>query len=124
LPAAHSERTPEQVFHYTWATALLDEVLVKVREEYCSTGRTIHWEVFHSKVLSPILDNAEVPSLAELCKKYSIASERKASNLVITVKRRFAAVLRHNLRQFVQSDSEVEEEYAELLKILFKNRAR
>jgi RNA polymerase sigma-70 factor (ECF subfamily) len=85
LPLAQSEKNPEQVFHYTWATDLLDEVLDKVREEYCSTGKTIHWEVFRVKILAPIFDNAEVPSLAELRKKYSIESERKASNMAITV---------------------------------------
>lgn len=120
LPLAQSEKNPEQVFHYTWATDLLDEVLDKVREEYCSTGKTIHWEVFRVKILAPIFDNAEVPSLAELRKKYSIESERKASNMAITVKRRFATVLRHHLRQFVQSDSEVEEEFRELVEILSK----
>ena len=120
LSSAQSEKTPEQVFHYTWATDLLDEVLAKVRKECCSTGKTIHWEVFRVKVLAPILDNAEVPSLAELRKKYSIESERKASNMAITVKRRFAKVLRHHLRQFVQSDSEVEDEFRELVEILSK----
>ncbi len=120
LSTSQPEKTPEQVFHYAWATDLLDEVLAKVKEEYCSTGRTIHWEVFRVKVLAPILDNAEVPSLAKLRKKYRVGSERKVSNMVITVKRRFATVLRHHLRQFVQSDSEVEEEIRELVKILSK----
>lgn len=123
LPTMQSRKTPEQVFHYAWATNLLDQVLAKVREEYCSTDRVIHWEVFRATILVPILDNTKAPSLNELCEKYGIKSEKKASNMTITVKRRFSTVLRHHLRQFVQSDSEAEDEFRELVEILSEGGA-
>lgn len=118
LPTARSTTTPEQVFHYAWATNMLDQVLDKLQEEYCSTGRKAHWEVFQAKILVPILENVEPHSLAELCDMLGIEREKKASNMIITVKRRFSALLRHHLRQFVQSDSEVEDEFRELIEIL------
>jgi len=123
IPKSQLQEPPEQVFNYAWASNLLDQVLAEVREEYCNTGMETHWEVFRIKVLDPILEDAEAPSFAEICKKYGIESESKASNMIITVKRRFGVVLRRCLRQFVQSDSEIEDEYNQLIEILSKGGA-
>jgi len=123
LPIADSKRTPELAFNYTWATNLLDQVLATVKKEYCATGRAAYWEVFQATVVAPILDNAEAPSLAELCEKYGIESEKKASNMTITVKRRFSTALKHHLRQFVHSNSEVEDEFRALVEILSEGGA-
>ena len=123
IPKEQLQEPPEQVFNYAWASNLLDQVLVEVREEYCNTGMETHWEVFRIKVLDPILEDAEAPSFAEICRKYSIESESRASNMIITVKRRFGVVLRRCLRQFVQSDSDVEDEYSQLIEILSQGGA-
>jgi hypothetical protein len=123
LPIAKSKSTPEQAFHYAWATNLLDQVLAKVKNEYFDTGRLTYWEVFQAKLLVPIFDNTEAPSLAELCKKYNIESKKKASNMIITVKRRFATAMRHHLEQFVQSEAEVEDEFHQLVEILSEGSA-
>ena len=123
LPSAESEAVPEEVFNYAWAAALLDEVLAKVRDEYCGTGKATHWEVFRAKVLAPIMNNTEAPSLAEICTRYGIGSEAKASNMIVTVKRRFRTVLTRSLRQYVQSGSEVEDELNALFGIVAVWRA-
>jgi DNA-directed RNA polymerase specialized sigma24 family protein len=123
LPIAESKATPELAFNYTWATSLLDQVLGMIKIEYCSTGRDAYWGLFHATVVAPILDNTEAPALTELCRKYGIESEKKASNMTITVKRRFSTALKRHLRQFVQSDSEVEDELRTLIQILSKGGA-
>ena len=123
LPIAETKTTPELAFNYTWATNLLDQVLATVKKEYCTTGRAAYWEVFQATVVAPILNNTEAPSLTELCEKYSIENEKKASNMTITVKRRFSTALKHHLRQFVHSDSEVEDEFRALVKILSEGGA-
>jgi len=123
LPAAKPRITPEQAFCRGWAAYLLDQVLTEVKEEYCNTGRTAHWEVFRSKVLDPIFEQVETPSLAEISKRYGICSESKASNMIITVKRRFRTVLRRYLRKHVRSDAEVDDEFRELREILSKDCA-
>jgi RNA polymerase sigma-70 factor (ECF subfamily) len=123
LPIAESKTTPELAFHYTWATNLLDQVIAKIRNEYCRTGRAAYWEVFRATVVAPILENAEAPSLTELCEKYDIESVKKASNMTITVKRRFSTTLRNHLRQFVNSDSEIDDEFRALVEILSEGGA-
>jgi hypothetical protein len=124
LPAKQSQAQPEQAFHYAWASNLLDEVLAKVKDEYCTAGKSAHWEVFNEKVLVPIFENARPPSLATICAKFGIEDESKASNMIVTVKRRFRMVLNSDIRRLVQSDAQVEEEFCDLLEILSKGSAR
>jgi DNA-directed RNA polymerase specialized sigma24 family protein len=123
MPAAELETSPEHTFQYAWAASILDQVLAELRQEYYSTGRAAYWEVFREKVLAPILQDSDEPALSWVCDQYSIETEKKASNMIITVKRRFAAVLRRVLRQHVQSDSQVEQELGDLVEILSRGGA-
>jgi hypothetical protein len=123
IAVSESEARPYQAFHYAWATDLLDEVLAEVKNECYSTGKITHWEVFRAKVLAPIIESVEPPSLAEICTQQGVDSESKASNMIVTIKRRFRTVLKRFLRQFVRSESQVEDELKELLEILSKSGA-
>lgn len=123
MPTDEAVASPEHAFHYAWATNILDQVLAEIREEYHSTGRSAHWEVFRQKILRPIVEGCEEPPLSQICQMYGIASERRASNMLITVKRRFSTVLRRVLRRNVRSDAQVDQEFADLLEILTKGGA-
>lgn len=123
VPITEAEATPDRAFYHAWAADLLDQVLMEVEEEYCSTGRVGHWNAFRAKILAPIVEDVEAPSLAEICTQYGIADETTASNMITTVKRRFRAVLKRRLRNFVRSDSEAEEELIELYRILSESSA-
>jgi RNA polymerase sigma-70 factor (ECF subfamily) len=121
--AGNDTTRPEFIFHYTWAVQLLDEVIEKLKQELSNDGKLKHWNVFRQKVLEPILDNKTPPALKDICQKYDIQSERKASNMIITVKRRFHALLKRCLKRFVSSESDIDEEFAELMKILSESSA-
>ena len=116
-------RTPQEVFDYAWASALLDEVLTEVEGECRETGMATHWEVFRARILGRILENAASPSLTELCAKHHISSEMKASNMATTVKRRFYSILRRRVRQLVGSDSEIDQEIRDIIEIFSKGGA-
>jgi RNA polymerase sigma-70 factor (ECF subfamily) len=118
VPEPSRSATPEEAFHQAWASALLDGVLDEVREAYVSTGRAPHWHVFYGRVIGPILEGAEPVPLGELCERHGIASEVTASNMAVTVKRRFEAVLRSHVREFVETEADVDREIAELIDIL------
>jgi DNA-directed RNA polymerase specialized sigma24 family protein len=117
LPEPLHGTTPEDVFDYTWASTLLDQVLVEVGGECHETGMATHWRLFRATVLQPIMDGVESRPLAQLCGKLKVPDEGKASNMIVTVKRRLRGVLRRHLRQFVGSDSEIDEEIRDLMKI-------
>jgi len=116
LPQIISELTPEDCFMYAWKSTVLDRVLTEVRDECIADGLETHWCVFHDRVLMPIFDESEPPSMTDVCQRYSIASESAASNMIITVKRRFQNVLRKQLRATVLCDGDADEELQDILR--------
>lgn len=117
LPEPSHEATPERAFAYAWACELLDGVLSSVEAECRANGLETHWEVFRRTVVRPTLQGTAAPHLSEVCSKLGIDSVDKASNMSTTVKRRFKAVLRAQIRQYVNSDDEVEAEIRDLMQI-------
>jgi RNA polymerase sigma-70 factor (ECF subfamily) len=115
--------SPSELFDYAWASALLDQVLAELREECRQTGKTTHWKVFRARVLAPIMEDSVPLTLNSLCRKHRIPDAIKASNMIVTVKRRFQALLRRHVRQLVDSDREVYEEIRHLMGIFASGRA-
>jgi len=100
--------------------ALLEQVLGEVEAKCHEDGKTVHWHVFHDRILDPIMEKTEPPSMKEICRKYAVESEAKASNMMVTVKRRFQTALRSHLRSLVVSEDQVDEELAEIMRFLPK----
>jgi len=121
---APAQFSPEQSFNYAWAAQLLDCILAEVREKCRADGKMLHWQVFHDRVLQPIMENAAPPSLAQICQRYNIDSPVKASNLIVTVNRRFQAGLKRHIRRSVVHDCDVDSEIRELMQIFARSRAR
>jgi DNA-directed RNA polymerase specialized sigma24 family protein len=115
LPQTVSQWGPDECFTYAWKSAILDQTLAAVEEDCLRAGQETHWQVFRDHLLRPTLEGREPPSLKELCRHYGLASEKTASNIVITVKRRFQRVLRQYLRSTVRSDAEADEELRDIL---------
>ena len=120
LRQAASELTPEDSFNYAWVSALLAQVLQEVEVKCHEDGKTVHWHIFHDRILEPIMEKTEPPSMKEICRKYAVENEAKASNMMVTVKRRFQTVLRNHLRSLVVSEDQVDEELAEIIQFLPK----
>jgi RNA polymerase sigma-70 factor (ECF subfamily) len=114
LPESLAGSTPEDTFHYAWVSTLLERVLKQVEVKCHEDGQTVHWQVFRDRVLRPIMDRDDPVPLREICARYGIDSEAKASNMIITVKRRFQAILRQQLRRSVVSDEHVGGEAEEI----------
>ena len=120
IPSPAGRASPEDAFAYAWALELLKETLDAVAAHCRRKGQAKHWEVFRLTVVEPTLTGAEAPPLSRLCAELGIRGEAKASNMNTTVKRRFQAVLRSRVRQFVAADDEVEGEIRQLMEILSK----
>jgi DNA-directed RNA polymerase specialized sigma24 family protein len=120
LRQASSELTPEDSFNYAWVSSLLEQVLQEVEAKCHQDGKTVHWHIFHDRILEPIMEKTEPPSMKEVCRKYAIESETKASNMMVTVKRRFQTALRNHLRSLVVSEDQIDEELAEIMRFLPK----
>jgi RNA polymerase sigma-70 factor (ECF subfamily) len=113
-----SEMTPEDSFHYAWLSELLEQVLSELEIQCRHDGLEVHMKVFRDRVIQPILEDSEPPSLAEVCQRHGLEHEKKASNMVITVKRRFQMLLRKHVRDTVATEDEVEGELQEIFQYL------
>lgn len=120
LPQSLGQPAPEDAFNYAWASILLEQVLEDVETGCRRDGKSAHWNVFQHRVLDPIMNRIDRPSLSELCKKFGIEDDAKASNMIVTVKRRFQTALRKHLRDSVVSDEQVKGEFQELRKFFPK----
>jgi hypothetical protein len=120
LPESISDSTAEESYHYTWVSAMLEHVLSDVETECCEQGMQIHWSLFRARIVRPILENQPPPSIIGLCKTYGIEDTKKASNMIITVKRRFQTKLMHYVRSTVLSEGQASEELKDLLQFFPK----
>jgi hypothetical protein len=105
---------PEAAFDYAWAVDVLRDVLGALGQECQQDGLSQHWEVFRARVLVPVMNNEPAPSLPDLCAKMGIGTQAQASNMIVTVKRRFERLLKNRIRRYVGSDSEVDREIRRL----------
>ncbi len=115
---------PDDSYNYAWLSALLDEVITEVRTSCVQESLEIHWKLFHERIVRPILEDVEPRSFAELCRRYGVANEKQASNMVITVKRRFQSVLKNHIRRTVLAEDQIHEELAELMRFFEKSAQR
>lgn len=118
LPSAVQESDPQTCYNYAWTSALMDRILETVRIACCDEGLETHWQVFHEKVVQPILQGVAPPSMSDLCERYGIKDPRQASNMIVTVKRRFRVTLREHIRTTVLTEEQVDDELREILGFL------
>jgi RNA polymerase sigma-70 factor (ECF subfamily) len=120
LPQAISTLTPEDCFTYTWVSSMLEQIVAAVKLECEENGKIVHWQIFHDRILRPIINGSDPPALEDICEKYSISNTIKASNMIVTVKRRFQALLQQHIRNSVMSEKEADEELKEIRRFLPK----
>jgi RNA polymerase sigma-70 factor (ECF subfamily) len=120
LPETILARSPEDCFAYTWKSELLEWTLAQVQADCEQQGLNTHWYLFRDKVLEPTLSNKESEPMKAIAIRYGITSESTAFNMLLTVKRRFKATLRTNLRSTVLSEADIDEEWQEMLNFFRK----
>ncbi|UCD51959.1 MAG: hypothetical protein JSW27_04840 [Phycisphaerales bacterium] len=121
LPEAVETSDPRDSYNYGWMASLLDQVLSQVQTRCAEEHLDLHWQLFHDRIVRPSLDNTDPPSLEAMCRKYHIADQKKASNMMITVKRRFKTILWEYVRNTVMTEEETDEELAEIMRLFGKS---
>lgn len=123
LPPSLAQSDPEETFHYAWVSALLEQVLDEVQTICRERDLMLHWRVFRDRVVQPILNRTDSPSMKGICERYGIAGSVKASNMSTTVKRIFQTVLKQHIRNSVMSDDDTKEEFEQIKRFFSKNSA-
>jgi hypothetical protein len=105
-------------FDREWARLVVGDALDLMEADCRERGREDLWEIFRLRVAAPILEGSEPLAYEDLVARFGIATPRQAINLLATGKRAFARALRVALRRYVTSEAELEEELAELRRIV------
>jgi DNA-directed RNA polymerase specialized sigma24 family protein len=121
LPEAISKSSPEDSYNYAWTAAMLDKILSEVETRCLEDDMEIHWRIFQDRIVQPILTDVEPPSFADICEKYGIEDQKKASNMITTVKRRLQKALKDYLRTIAASEDEIYEEFSEIMQFFKKS---
>lgn len=108
----------ERSFNMAWARQVLSEAIGRMRTECSEKGRSDIWGVFESRMLNPILEQAEPVPLDILVGQFCLDSPSQASNLLVTARRMFQRVLTEVVRETVADDAAVAEEILDLKAIL------
>jgi len=119
---AHAEFSPEAAFNYAWVSTLLEEVLSEVEATCRQRHLMVHWRAFQERILEPILEGHNSPSLHNICERYGIENTTKASNMIGTVKKIFRVTLQQHVRRSVLSDEDMPEELMQLKRFFQKKR--
>jgi RNA polymerase sigma-70 factor (ECF subfamily) len=114
LAAVSEDMSPDESFNCAWVSSLLERVFEEVENSCDRDGMTVYWKVFEERVLQPIMDQTEPPSVKEICSKYGIEDGHKLANMIITTKRRIRSALEKNIRKLVTSPEEVTDELQEM----------
>ena len=113
---------PEGAFNYAWVSTLLEEVLSEIEATCRRRHLTVHWAAFQERVLGPILEGHDPPSLGDICQRHGIEDTAKASNMIGTVKKIFRTTLEQHVRRSVLSDDDMPEELSQIKRFFQKTR--
>jgi DNA-directed RNA polymerase specialized sigma24 family protein len=114
LAAVSEDISPDESFNFAWVSSLLERVFEEVENSCNHDGKTVYWKVFEERVLQPIMDQTDPPTVKEVCSKYGIPDGHKLANMIITTKRRIRSVLEKHIRKLVTSPEEVSDELQEM----------
>jgi len=114
LAAVSEDLSPDECFNCAWVSSLLERVFEEVENTCHRDGKTVYWKVFEERVLQPIMDQTDPPSVKELCSKYGIPDGHKLANMIITTKRQIRSALEKHIRKLVTSPEEVSDELQEM----------
>ncbi|MBP7937707.1 MAG: sigma-70 family RNA polymerase sigma factor [Phycisphaerae bacterium] len=111
------DESPDVGFETAWAREILGRAIERMRTE-CDADHPLRWAVFNARVLVPALEDAQPVPFAQLVEQYGFVSPVQAGNTLTTAKRMFVRILRDIVGEYAADESEIDEELADLQRIL------
>jgi RNA polymerase sigma-70 factor (ECF subfamily) len=107
--------TAEQIYERRWALALLDQVLVRLRDEYRAAGPAstglFDW------LEKSLTEEADRPSHAETAREFGM-TENAVKQALRRLRRRYGQLLREEIAQTVVVPGDIEDELRHLIAVL------
>jgi RNA polymerase sigma factor (sigma-70 family) len=104
------ELSPDKLFDYRWAVAVLDAAKRALHEEYQRPGKAALFDAIQSAVFS----EGTTDSYAEIAQRFGI-TEGALKVAVHRMRQRFARLIRDEIAQTIESGAELEDEFHALL---------
>jgi RNA polymerase sigma-70 factor (ECF subfamily) len=117
LVVPEDTKTPDEEFHRNWLRELVLRVLRTLELECQATGKQIHFKLLHERIIAPVLEGAEVPSLRDSAQRHGL-SEKDVENRVTTARRAYQRLLRKEIRLYAGSDEEVTAEIKDIWRFM------
>ena len=115
LADAGGEMNAEETFNSVWLMEILQQSIAEAQKDMEAAGMGKYWILFEQRCLEPILNTTKPHSLKEICETLNIDDMTKASNMIVTVKRRVKKAITRNLQKIVGSESDLKEEISDLI---------
>jgi len=109
-----NSETPEVLFHRAWVREVVRNVLAGLEKDLKSSGKTTHFILFQSRVVSPELDGDEPPPLQQQARELGL-EYKEAANQIIAAKRAFRRLLEREVRSYVRSEDDMMQERLDVL---------
>lgn len=116
--AGRDDDAPSEAFDRQWAAAALAVTVDRLRAGCEADGLEPHWRAFELNILRPITTGARPLPMDEVARLVGARDATHASNMIVSIKRRFRATLRKVVAETVADPAQVEEEIA-LMKRMF-----
>lgn len=116
--AGGDDAAPSEAFDRQWAAAALAVTVDRLRAGCEADGLKPHWRAFELNILRPITTGASPLPMDEVARLVGARDAAHASNMIVSIKRRFRATLRKVVAETVADPAQVEEEIA-LMKRMF-----
>lgn len=115
--------TPEVLFDRVWLREVVRNVLAALKAECDATGKQTHYLLFHARVVLPALDGEPLPSLEQLAHEFGLEF-KQAANQVITARRAFIRLLKREIRGYVSSGKDADDELRDVMQIVLPEHSR
>lgn len=107
------EVTPEKLFDRQWARAILDQALVRLRQEYATARKTETYAVLQA--FEP--GEQKTISYAEASSRLGV-SESALKSMIHRLRERHREIVREEIAQTVSMASEIDEEIRHLIAVI------
>ncbi len=108
----------QEAFEREWAKQTISQALESMSAECQAKKRSDVWEVFQTRIVEPILNGQPEVPYEELVARFGLKSPVVAFNLLVTGKRMFERHLRSIIGAYAADESKIDEEMADLRRIL------
>lgn len=105
----------EHEFNQVWRREFIIRVWGKLQKEFQNSDKTLHLELFRLQLYAPLIEGTDALNLSEIAEKFSIPT-KKASNMIITVKRAFKRLIRQEISLWASNEQETNEEINDLIR--------